>query len=437
MKPADIDTHLSHMVRSKATPGAAVAWSKAGCQSLHFRGVTNARTGQALTENAAFPLGCVGKLLISIVAAQLIDEGRLDPDAEIPHIRGGAAGESVRIKHVLSHTTGFREPPERLSRWRFGWEQYIDFMAGMSPSFSPGEVWSYTQTAHCLVVKAIESLEGESFEAILDKRLWQPLGLRPGRLGLGESGHQVVPHIRYENKSDLLPIRLPFDPGVNRYSISDLTLRADEFLILGEYLLEQYARQAVGGPSSRGAAALFERFVDIPPQVGGPLCERLPTQYSLGLGSYGDGFFGHNGSFVGTTIALMVSPGEQWVGFAGLNVWRHDLRDGLMAAMISSLGRPYPAASRSVPLDLDPADLPGRYTGLMMSANEAVIASSLDAKIDLSVGTFDVKLQQNADGQLVIASANPFLSAGFRKAPVSGAPVLYVGVSAFAKSDGA
>lgn len=432
---ADVDALLGQMVASGATPGGAVAWSKAGQATIRFHGVTNSRTGRPVSEESTFPLGCIGKLLISIVAAQLMDEGRLDPDDEIADIRTASAGTArIRIKHVLSHTTGLREAPERLSRWRFGWDQYLAFMADTSPTFPAGDVWSYTQTAHCLLVKTIERIEGDTFDAVLEKRIWTPLGLTPGRLGFDEGGHQLVPHIRYENKPQLYPLRLPFDPGVNRYSISDLTLSAADFLKLGDYLLGQHARRSAHKHAPSGAAALFDKFVDIPRQAGGPMSEALPTYYTLGLGGYGDELFGHNGSFVGTTAALMISPRDHWVGFVGLNVWRHDLRDRLTGAMLSSLGRPYPALSRSVPLCVDLDEVPGHYAGLMMSANEVNVSPSLDAKIDLSIGTLDAKLQRNADGHLIVASGNPFLSVGFRRAPVSGAPVMYVGVSAFAKT---
>ncbi len=159
-----------------------------------------------INERTVFQLGSIGKQFLASLVLKLVEEGRLSLDdsvvVHLPDFRQLPA--SLRIRHLLNHTSGIRElftQPEygagieNLSRTA----AELTVIARQSPvDFAPGTRWSYSNTNYTILALLVERLTGTPYEVALTERLFQPLGLSslrqctPLPVGPGEARGHVL-----------------------------------------------------------------------------------------------------------------------------------------------------------------------------------------------------------------------------------------------------
>jgi len=178
-----------------AIPGEGV-WSKAGVGSSTTEGQVGVRT--------PFRAASITKAFVSVVAHQLVEEGRLRLDDRVdrwfPELPGA---EAMTVEHLLTHTNGLvsfnalpDRPPEREQRYQEPGE-LIELATGYSLMFCPGTKWSYTNTGYVVLGLILERVTQSSLDDLLDERVVRPLGLTsttlPGPLTSAEDappGHR-------------------------------------------------------------------------------------------------------------------------------------------------------------------------------------------------------------------------------------------------------
>ena len=173
IKPPDqrFFDELTRLMEITSVPGIAIGivdgdtpiWQKTV-------GVTDASTKGAITPDTMFPAASLGKPVAAYVALRLAAEGKLDLDrplkAYVPdHAPADPRGDKVTARHVLSHSTGFRN-------WRNSTEQPL------TPDFEPGARFQYSGEGFYYLQRAIEKVSGRGFDQAMDEQLFQPLGMR-------------------------------------------------------------------------------------------------------------------------------------------------------------------------------------------------------------------------------------------------------------------
>ena len=136
-------------------------------------------------EGTLFRPGSVSKLFTWTAVMQLVEQGRVDLDAdintyldfEVPPVDG----TPVTLRHVMTHTAGFEEQirglighdpdavvplGEALKRW---------VPRGIH---APGTTPAYSNYATALAGYVVERVSGQSFDDYLDQHLFGPLGMR-------------------------------------------------------------------------------------------------------------------------------------------------------------------------------------------------------------------------------------------------------------------
>jgi CubicO group peptidase (beta-lactamase class C family) len=182
--PPTLERLTSEQMQEWSVPGVAVGILRDGQFDTWGFGVTSIETEQAVTGDTLFQIGSITKVFTATVIMQLVDEGRLDLDVPVrsvlPSFRleDEAATESVTLRHLLTHTTGFFG--DRFDDFGMGDNALTRAMAEfhtLRQYTPPGEVWAYCNTGFQALGAVIESLTEMTAEQAIRERVLTPLGL--------------------------------------------------------------------------------------------------------------------------------------------------------------------------------------------------------------------------------------------------------------------
>jgi CubicO group peptidase (beta-lactamase class C family) len=135
-------------------------------------------------ERTLFRAGSVAKLVTHTAAMQLVEQGKLDLDADIAKYVDfpipEAFGKPVTLHNLMTHTGGFEELVRGLMasdpQAHMPLETYVKATCP-SRIFPPGEVPSYCN--YCVSVEGymVQRASGEDFDDYLDRHIFAPLGM--------------------------------------------------------------------------------------------------------------------------------------------------------------------------------------------------------------------------------------------------------------------
>ncbi len=184
----EVVNHLSRCFAEAAEAGefsGAVLFARNEKVLFHRAyGLASRRYNVANTVHTRFNLASASKMFTAVVIAKLVEEGQLSYEERIgpylsPHWVSEEVGEKVRIKHLLSHTSG-------LGHYWDEWDCYgntIRTLAGYKQlisddlAFEPGTSWQYSNTGFLLLGVIIEKVTGRSYYDVVRDVVLQPSGM--------------------------------------------------------------------------------------------------------------------------------------------------------------------------------------------------------------------------------------------------------------------
>ena len=136
-------------------------------------------------DRTLFRPGSVSKLFTWTAVMQLVEQGRLDLDAdvntyldfEIP----ARDGQPVTLRNIMTHTAGFEETLKGLLSTRDeGTPPYEDLLRRWVPErvFAPGTTPAYSNYATALAGYIVQRVSGQSFDDYIERNIFAPLGMR-------------------------------------------------------------------------------------------------------------------------------------------------------------------------------------------------------------------------------------------------------------------
>jgi CubicO group peptidase (beta-lactamase class C family) len=135
-------------------------------------------------ERTLFRAGSVAKLVTHTAVMQLVEQGKLDLDADIAKYLDfpieQAYGKPVTLHNLTTHTGGFEELVRGLMASDPAMHLPLEaYVKATHPTriFPPGEVPSYCNYCVALEGYIIQRTAGESFDDYLDKHIFAPLGM--------------------------------------------------------------------------------------------------------------------------------------------------------------------------------------------------------------------------------------------------------------------
>jgi CubicO group peptidase (beta-lactamase class C family) len=290
-------------------PGLAVAVVKDGRVVLSKGyGLASLEHGVPITGSTVFDVASLSKQFAGLAVAMLVQEGKLDLDADIaryvPEMAPLTARHPVTIRQLVHHTSGLRDWPATLALagWRMddviSYDQILRFaFAQRSVNFAPGSAYTYSNTGYNLLAEAVARVSGMSFAAFTRDRVFRPLGMT--RSHFQEDHSAIVPGRAsgYGRQAD----------GSFRVATDQLTALGSSSLFssvedLAKWLLNLDAA-TVGGPDVQ--ALMRSRFT---------LTDGTTIPYAFGLshGAHrGHATLAHSGSWAQFATYLVHFPSER------------------------------------------------------------------------------------------------------------------------------
>jgi D-alanyl-D-alanine carboxypeptidase len=167
-------------------------------------------TGKKVKANAQtqYRVASITKVFTATLIMQLIEQEKLSLTTPLsafyPEIKNA---EGITIDHMLKHRSGlFNYTTDAEFRKHFSkpqsQAQMITRFSGYEPVFNPGEKFRYSNTNYMLLGYIIEKITGESYQAVLQKNIFDKLNLNNTHLGSVIDTDQNQAQSFYFSRSD-------------------------------------------------------------------------------------------------------------------------------------------------------------------------------------------------------------------------------------------
>jgi CubicO group peptidase (beta-lactamase class C family) len=180
----ELEKKLTELIDKHGVPGAQLAVLDGDEVVEVAAGVLSLHTGWAVTPDALFLPGSIGKVYTATLVMLLVGEGKLDLDQPIRtylpdfQVADPAARDIVTARHLLCHTSGFDgDFFTDTGRGENALESYVDKCADLPQIADPGKIWSYSNSGYAILGRLVEVLTGQVFEDALRSRIFAPFGL--------------------------------------------------------------------------------------------------------------------------------------------------------------------------------------------------------------------------------------------------------------------
>lgn len=352
-------------------------------------GLRDLEQGLPATPKTLYCIGSVTKSFTCMAILQLQERGLLRVDDPVDHhlpLRILPSGEPVRIRHLMSHSSGIPGLAylENLLRHRHGASDrflplgstadMLTFVNGAEDwAFSrPGERWFYLNEGYVLLGAIVEQVSGQPFAAYVKQQILQPLGMTRStydREAFGADSDAAVPYAtNLEGKH--LPREYTWgqaqaDGGLVS-SVDEMARYVGMYLAGGRGLLQPESLAAMIAP------AVAQPTLDV-------ATDEPSGQYGFGLSTtdfFGRQLVAHSGMMYVATAAMQFLPEEGLGAVALANGTGYPLANLTSFALAEMLGE-------------DPWQLPALRV-------EKVLAG-LTGSYETYRGTYDAKVRRQGD----------------------------------------
>lgn len=141
--------------------------------------------------DSAFEIGSVSKTMTAALLARLIADGQASLDDPLSaHLPAGTPvpdfeGQPILLRHVVTHTSGLPALPPRMQITNpadpyaaLTPETLLASLGDVTLARAPGAQFEYSNFASMLLSYAVAQRAGQPFEALIDARLFAPLGMQ-------------------------------------------------------------------------------------------------------------------------------------------------------------------------------------------------------------------------------------------------------------------
>jgi len=336
----NITAALQPFVANHSLAGAvALVADKGRVLSLDAVGFADIAKKKAMPTDALFWIASQSKPITCTALMILVDEGKVsldDPvskflpefknqwlavEQDAEHLLLKKPKQVMTVRHILSHTSGMpfksdlEQPTLDLLPLRDAVRSYT-----MTPLLAePGTKYQYSNAGINTGGRIIEVVSGLSYEAFLDQRLFEPLGMRDTTFWPSEAqvARLAKPYKPNADKTDLEETTI----SQLKYPLSDRSRQpmpgGGLFSTAGD--VARFCQMLLNGGTFEGKRLLSETAVKTmtSKQTG----DALKDGYGLGF-STGGGSFGHGGALstnmtIDTTRGLITVFLVQHAGFPG------------------------------------------------------------------------------------------------------------------------
>jgi CubicO group peptidase (beta-lactamase class C family) len=185
-KLPSIGSVMQEMIAKNEIAGAVTAVvTKDKTVHLECTGFADVATSRPMTLDTLFWIASMTKPITGTAILMLQDEGKLNvSDAVAKYLPEFAnlktpSGKpaNLTITQILNHTSGLGEASGPTEKEAKTLADLVPLWLAAPMQYEPGEKWKYTQSGINAAARIVEVVSGMTFDAFLQKRLFDPLGM--------------------------------------------------------------------------------------------------------------------------------------------------------------------------------------------------------------------------------------------------------------------
>jgi CubicO group peptidase (beta-lactamase class C family) len=182
-----VDAALQEMIAKNEIAGAVtVVASKDKILHLETSGYADIANKKPMTPDTLFWIASMTKPVTAVAILMLHDEGKLKPSDPvskyIPEFANlktpSGKPANLTITQILTHTSGLGEATGPEAQRAKTLADLVPIWLAAPMQYEPGEKWRYTQSGINAAARIVEVVSGMTFDAFLQKRLFDPLEMR-------------------------------------------------------------------------------------------------------------------------------------------------------------------------------------------------------------------------------------------------------------------
>jgi D-alanyl-D-alanine carboxypeptidase len=168
-------------------------WTWTGAVGSSISGMTAQQPQANANVTDRFRVGSITKMMVAVCILKLEEAGMLSIEDPISlYLRPTlvndtiAASDTVRIRHLLNHTSGIANSADNTSCQQnvltnplgsHSLEEAVYCGASQGEMFPPEFAWGYSNTNYSILAMIIESVTGQSYSSYVTQNVFTPLGL--------------------------------------------------------------------------------------------------------------------------------------------------------------------------------------------------------------------------------------------------------------------
>jgi CubicO group peptidase (beta-lactamase class C family) len=177
---------MQEMITSNEIAGAVtVVVSKDKVLHLECTGLADVASNRPMAPDSLFWIASMTKPVTGVAILMLQDDGKLnasDPVAKyLPEFANlktpSGKAANLTITQILTHTSGLGEASGPTAQQAKTLADLVPLWLAAPMQYEPGERWRYTQSGINAAGRIVEVVSGMTFDAFLQKRLFDPLGM--------------------------------------------------------------------------------------------------------------------------------------------------------------------------------------------------------------------------------------------------------------------
>src|SRR5262245_28598987 len=153
---------------------------------LETTGLADVAAKRPMTPETLFWIASMTKPITGVALLMLQDEGKLnvtDPVAKyLPEFANlktpSGKAANLTITQILTHTSGLGEASGPAAQQARTLADLVPLWLAAPMQYEPGEKWKYTQSGINAAARIVEVMSGMTFDAFLQKRLFDSLGMK-------------------------------------------------------------------------------------------------------------------------------------------------------------------------------------------------------------------------------------------------------------------
>ena len=312
-----IDAFFADEIANNRMPGAVLAVAKNGKLSIYKSyGYLDKANNKPMTTDAIFNLASMTKVMASVSALTIYEEGKMPLNAPIsnwlPQFKDMKVGQvdaegklnlvpaknPITIQDLMRHTSGLTyggrgaTPVHKLypagsapAAMQYSAQEFVDKLAATPLLFEPGTVWDYGFGLDVLGIIQ-EKIVGQPLGTVMQDRIWKKVGMPDTTFDLAEKNRPrlaqplpIDPISGKPQKVDIHTKKVKFDCGGScAYSTAGDYIRFGQMLLNGGSL----DGKRVLGPQTVAFMASNHLNKDILNNVA--ITEPARVGYGFGLG---------------------------------------------------------------------------------------------------------------------------------------------------------